>query len=132
MKTFPESYKHQATDYVNRHQPNSTESSCCSSITPALTARFLIRTAIPIILGLLSGVIIEAQERKAGIHNDDDLLEISDCISCTTTLLITYSVNALLNCCWPKNPYNKHDFFQSPTHHTNSSTAYQEVQSYNA
>lgn len=124
-------FKQQTDTYIDRHQPTNTRAGCCVSLTPALVARFLLRTAIPILFGLSSGMLSEWAERKAGMHNNDALLEVSDFVSCGVTLLITYTINALLNCCWPVNPYQS-DFFQAAMPSDNTSAALLEGKSYHA
>lgn len=102
-----------AIEFTNHHEPKPDKKSCCSACSPALVFRFMLRTAIPILLGLASGVFVEWAERKSGIHQSDTVVEFSDFSACAITLLTTYTLNTLLNCCWPTNPYQNNDFFQS-------------------
>jgi len=112
-------YRESAEGFINQNDPsrNSPKTCCrccCSSFT--LLIRLVIRNTIPLIFGLLSGIgikwITEAINRP--LLKSNLLLEISDVVSCSVTLLIYHGVNYLLNKCWPANPYHRgtSNFFQ--------------------
>jgi len=92
---------------------------CCPS--PALIARFVIRSSIPLIFGLAAGIglkwineIIDGPELVIVSSKNNTLLEVSDIISSCITLVVAYSIDWLLNRCWPANPYRQQasGFFQ--------------------
>ena len=101
--------------YRTFDNPTTESSQCCctSTTSPALLVRSLLHIAVPIIFGLGSGMLAEWGERTLGTHNSTALIELSDFTSCAATLIAAYTINALLNCCWPKNPYSQTDFSQS-------------------
>ena len=115
MEPHYDTFKQTTQNFINRHQPSNDESHRCPTPSPVLVARFLIRTVIPLVLGLASGILVEWGERKAGMHSNNALIEVSDFTSCVTTLFIAYTIDALLNHCWPATPDSQTDFFQMPS-----------------
>lgn len=112
MSRLYDTFSLKTQTFMSRHEPTEKSSHCCTSITPALLARFILRTIIPIAFGLGGGMLANWVERKIDFHNSDALIEVSDFVSSAITLLAAYTMNALLNCCWPINPYYPTDFFQ--------------------
>lgn len=126
-------YQEPTEEFTNQNDPsrNNASSCCrCSCLSIALVSRFAIRNITPLLFGLISGIGIKwiSEIINHTEFNSNVLLEISDVVSCSVTLLISYGVNYLLNKCWPANPYRgEHsNFFQTVTSDANTGTTFLE------
>lgn len=116
MKNYgsTEENENRATEFVNKASRPKQQPCCCQNCcpSPALVVRFIIRTSIPLIFGIMAGIgikwineMINGPEVIIASSKNNTLLEVSDIISCCTTLIVTYSIDCLLNRCWPVHPY---------------------------
>lgn len=116
-------YQTLASHFTTFNQPEDKPTHPCQQLSPALVTRFILRTTIPIILGLTAGMLVKWGVHQTNIESKNNLLELSDFVGCTTTLIITYAVNSLLDCCWPTSPYSSSDPFEAPNHNEQTTTS---------
>jgi hypothetical protein len=120
MQTIYHTFEQEADDFTERHQLALPSPRTCLSrpCTRSLALRFFLRNTVPLIFGIAAG--IGAKKTENHITGSENKPIVCDIVSGMATLIIAYTMDLLLNCCWPLDPYLKNHLFQPISHSLNT------------